>query len=1123
MARGRVVSTDRLVDLIWADDPPQKPYVAIRSYVSHLRRALEPDSKAGDRRRRLVTRSPGYALEIAPDAVDAFRFENEVAAAARLVADGDNVEAVARLDAALGLWRSEDLTDSPLPMFVGEAERLLELRRQALALAIDAKLSQGRHEELLPELRSRMEDDPTDQRVLGQMMTALYRSARSSEALQTYQAGKQAIVNATGLDPSPTLVELERRILNNDPELDWTAKPSTPAVAVVDAKEPPVGRDREASIIAAALAEPAGQLVALSGEPGIGKTELMRHGTTIARGLERNVVWGFGHTDTVSTPFAPWRAMLSEVAEQSDDDTLAELVGDNGPELARLAPIIGTRLGIDPADAKDSTGLHDSVARFFRRHAGTNPLVLCLDDLHWFDGASLGLLSYAIPTFGDESIVVLASWRDTEPLDDERTTALAAISRLAADNRLGLTGLDEAAVERLWRGHVGEDPVPASDRVAELRQRTAGNPLFITELLRSTSALDSLQPTATVNDVIASRLASIPKPAREVLNIGSLCPGGFGEHLLGRLTGLDADTLLDYLELLLATRLIEEDPVDNDRFHFTHSLIGESLAARMSGIRKARLHTQIAAVLESDHGSIDQLAHHLLRGATAGDPVAAATLALAAAEEAAVLHDHTSAIDLIERGLAVLDRLDDDELRAKLMIALATGRKHKTHYTQSHAAAKEAFRLAKRSGDGELMVRAALAFCGQWREDRRFGVAWLGYWNPPGPALDMLSQCLDKLPPGQLRVMALISYASQLFGEYYNPDEARLITEEALAEARQDPQLELRAAALSQQMFTLQRQMSLAEREANVTEALQVAYDLATPERIVGAERPNAILHLDRDDMDGARATIEVTRNVLGKEDDAKLALFVDSMPIALDLYQGRLDQVDQAITAAMATYERVGPGALDLLGIQYATLLRERGRLNEVEELMRWKVTGYPGPAYGTALAMVLAEQGKADEARNTLADFGDGSIETGGEGVLQFMTTAFYAETIMALGDRHRAESLYRAMAGAAGRVVAMYHGIAIFGSGSLYLGRLATLLGRFDEADAHLTAAARHHDAVGSLPYQLRTALARRDLAIATDGPVDERTAAQWTDQAQRLADEVGMAWMVERRANNSSPAR
>ena len=127
----------------------------------------------------------------------------------------------------------------------------------------------------------------------------------------------------------------------------------------------------------------------------------------------------------------------------------------------------------------------------------------------------------------------------------------------------------------------------------------------------------------------------------------------------------------------------------------------------------------------------------------------------------------------------------------------------------------------------------------------------------------------------------------------------------------------------------------------------------------------------------------------------------------------------------------------------------------------------------------MVLADLGRFDECRSVLEQYGDSGALTGGEGVLQFMTPAFYAETLIALGDRVEAERLYRAMEGAAGRTIAMFSGTAFYGSGSLYLGRLATMLGRHDEATEHLETAERHHRLVDAAPYRLRSLVARADL--------------------------------------------
>lgn len=1121
LARGKVVSNDRLVDLIWGESPPSKPYGAIRSYVSHLRRELEPGSAAGDRTTMLATQSPGYVLRVEPEQVDAFRFEAAVDAATVLMADGEHGNALAVISDGLALWESTDLTDSPLRLFAGEVERFLELRLRAETLSFDARLSAGQHAEVVADLWPKVEAEPTREQYLSRLMLALYRSDRPADALRVYQQGFQAAIEATGLEPSPALVDLEQRILAGDPDLLLDPAPSTgtsqsPTSVRPTTSDDPVGRTAETVTITGTLERPSGQLMALTGEPGIGKTELLRYAARSADALGHQVAWGFGQRDARSNPLAPWRAVLTTLAESFDDDTLRIMVDQQGPELAMLSPTIARRLNTEPHEARDATALQEAIGWFLRRTADRAPLLICLDDLHWFDDSSLALLSYLVSDLSGQPVLFAASWRDTETLGDQQALALADLGRLAEGHRIELDGLSVDAVGQLWAGYhelTGEtDPTEAD--VVELQTRTAGNPLFVKELIRSGDSPSQLKPNATINDVIATRLASVPDAGRQLLSIGSLCLGWFSEELLAAVTGRSEEELVGLLELLIGARLIEEDPVHGDSFTFTHSLIGESLAGQMSGVRKARLHTRIAAALEANQASVDQLAHHWLQGAASGDPVVAATTAHAAAIEASKLHDHNSAIDLIDRGLAALERSDDDALRAQLHIVLAQERKYLEHYTQSHAAAQEGFRLAKRAGDVDLMVAATLGFCGQASDGDGFGLTWLGYWSPPGPALAMLNQCLDKLPSGALRTVVLITYASQLFGQYDDPIEAAIILEEAVADARADGRPDLLAAVLNQKLFTLQRQLPYQERKELIEESVELAHRLASPSRIVSANRMLTILRLDEADMPAARLTVTAAADALPDREEPSLSLFVESMTIALDLYQGRLTKAADHIEQAMVRFERMGSAALDILGIQYATLLREQGNLEQVENLMRWKVSGYPGPAYGMALAMVMAEQGKTEAALEAVEEYGEDGIELGGEGVLQFQTTCFYADAVVALGLLERARRLYPALAGAANRTVSMYNGIVIFGSGSLYLGRLATLLGRYDEATEHLSQALAHHRAVGSEPYELRTLLAQIELAEASDpdgGELVDRLATE----ARRLAAEVGMEWLTEAR--------
>lgn len=1101
LARGNVVSTDRLVELIWGAHPPSKPYVTLRAYISHLRRILEPEQTAGRRSSVLVTRSPGYALQIEAAAVDAFEFEERLTAARQLLDQRRVEEATSEVEAAINLWRSRDLTDSPLDSFGAERDRLLELRQHASILWFDCRLASGHHAESIPDLRLLVEADPLRERPRAQLMLALYRADRPAEALEVYQAGYRASVEATGLDPAPSLKELEARILGNDPDLDWVAPGAVSPTAAV------VGRSIEARELLDALAAPKGELVLITGEAGIGKSHLLDFLATQAGAAGMTVAWGVGHPGHRSLTLAPWRAILSGLLSIIDDDLLRALGRRRGAELAHLLPEITERVGTEPTTSGDEASLHDAVADLLRRLMARAPLVLCCDDVHWFDAASVRLLSYIARTLRGQPGLVAVAWRDGEIETPDTADAIADLVMVAGRRRLALAGLDDDAVAELWTNELGEEPGPGA--VERLRRRTGGNPLFISELLRSRRQSNALQPTATIRDLISAQVAGLPKGSEELLTICALCPDGATERLLATVSGLTPAALDNCLSSLVANRLVVEVTSTFPAFTVRHSVIAECLTERLTLPARARYHNLIAEALKRQQIPMGRLAHHFLVGGTAAEPVTAATAALEAARYSAGLHDHPGAIDLIERGLVALDRSDDDLLRGELLVMLAQQRKHQEHYTQAHAAALEGFRLGRRGGDVNLMMAAALAYCGQTSVDVHYGSQWLGYWHPPGPALDMLTECMEKLDPGS-SIMALcrVAYASQLFGDYQDPEEARYHLDLALEEARALNDPTLLSSLLHYRTQALQRELTVEERRKEIDEGLSLVDTGESPHREIVARRDLTILALDDRDLAAARRQVELSHKAARRADDPIMTMLTVSMDIAIDLYQGELNGAERALHDSLSRFERMGSAALDVFGIQLAVLGRERGSHDQVADMLRWKLSGYPGPAYALPLAVVLAEQGETEQAEELLAQFRAPAPVLAGESVLQFMTLTFAADLAVALGDRALAADVYEHLAPAAGRTVAMFSGIALYGSGSLYLGRLATVLGRLDEAEAHLDEATAHHRAHQSRPYLLRTELARAEMAARRGEPA--KAEALIVDQEAEAAD-VGMSWL------------
>ena len=194
------VSTDQLVDELWGESPPPTAPKIVRNYVSVLRREL------GD---RLVTKPPGYLLRVEEGELDSERLE-------RAIRRGD----AEGLTNALALWRGKPLAQFTYEPFARqEIERLEELRLTAIEALNDAELDLGRHAGLVAQLEALVREHPLRERLSGQLMLALYRSGRQSEALEAYRHARRVLDEQLGIEPGPALRELEHKILNQDESL----------------------------------------------------------------------------------------------------------------------------------------------------------------------------------------------------------------------------------------------------------------------------------------------------------------------------------------------------------------------------------------------------------------------------------------------------------------------------------------------------------------------------------------------------------------------------------------------------------------------------------------------------------------------------------------------------------------------------------------------------------------------------------------------------------------------------------------------------------------------------------------------------------------------------------------
>ncbi|MBA6434011.1 AfsR/SARP family transcriptional regulator [Streptomyces sp. GMR22] len=219
VARRRVVPVSRLIEDLWAEPPPGA-VGAVRTFVAALRRALEPQRPPRAPARLLVTEGPGYALRADPDAVDAWRFEQDVSAAATLPPDG----ALPRLEEALSRWRGPAYAEYADEGWArGERSRLAELRLHAVERQAEARLALGRAAEAVPDLEAHLAEHPWREGAWRALALALYRTGRQGDALAVLRRARTLLVEQLGVDPGPELRRLETDILGQAPHLDPTA------------------------------------------------------------------------------------------------------------------------------------------------------------------------------------------------------------------------------------------------------------------------------------------------------------------------------------------------------------------------------------------------------------------------------------------------------------------------------------------------------------------------------------------------------------------------------------------------------------------------------------------------------------------------------------------------------------------------------------------------------------------------------------------------------------------------------------------------------------------------------------------------------------------------------------
>ena len=1056
MRPGRPVPADLLADLVWGGEPPRAAHAALHSYISNLRRVLEPERPARGAASLLETTDHGYVLRVGEDAVDARVFAAEARAADRALAPlasqlsaGSDASwpdrttvltEIDRIDEALGRWAGEPYADLPdHPDVLADRAALEQLRVAAEEARLLGLLALGEHASVLATTEAATGRHPMRERLWGIHALALARGGRQAEALEALRTVREVLADELGLDPGQPLRDLEGAILRQEPALGArlpapdreppSSPPSPhlppPPTSEAGAAPAPVGRDDERRRLQGLLerataATPAFALVV--GEPGIGKTRLLEDLAASAGRAGFVVAGGRCSQDDGAPPLWPWRAVLDALGA---GEGLVEDVAA-GPELTAFRT-------------------WDRIVSAVVAAAAERPVLVVLDDLHWADEATLRTLGHLVTTAPTPLRLVVVATRRIHP---EPTGALAAVGEAFArrhGERVDLLGLDRRSAGELLARVATDVPEQVLDR---WHARSGGNPFFLVELARLGEHDGSTVP-ATVRDVVTRRLEALPERALETLRLGAVAGRRFRAATVAAAGALDLDDVVDDLEAARAADLLLE--VGAEEYAFTHALGRDAVYLALSETRRARRHAQVARALAHDEGlrrlfRTEELTAELARHWLAAGPSHVDTAWRAAREAAAqarALSAYQEALALRLDAVAAHRRVAGtrEEDRYELLLEVATDAAYAAHWQPVVDASFEAMALGRALGSPAMVARAATKITQYvvWTPHE-----WGEVWED---AIDDLRWALVHADDADhdTRCRVQMALAVELYYDEGATAERRALVAEGMALARRSPDPALRWWASRASWIASWRPSLTVERHADAELGLAAAREMGDPAAEAVSLLALAIDHLELGRLDRWTELSREAERIADRERLPYVQFTMHWVESTLSAMRGDAEELARRVGGIREAQGRVALPTAEIqaeAALGMATIWQPE-QLAAVLDLM--VAVSADAPLAWSALHAMVARCGRLDQLRELLVSQ---PYSEGGEGWQTLSSWSFEAEAASVAGDVRLAEEARRRLAAYEGRMA--LGGIAIaIGPLDGYLALAVATLGHTAEA--------------------------------------------------------------------------